>query len=125
MRLTKYAYLPDIPCVYPPGSCGYKRSSKSFLFTMYNTHGYRPQKLQLKSSSQYRYAIYTCSSYGPTFGYGHDLYIRNNANTNTGSYTNSGSSYQAHHGCSGTCSVLAGSHESWKVSDIEVFYMSS
>ena len=125
MRLTKYGYLSDIPCVLTPGSCRYKRSSKSFLFTLYNIHGYRPQKLQLRSSSKYQYAIYTCSSQGPTFGDGNDLYIRNNANTNTGSYTKSMYSYQAHHGCSGSCSVLAGTHRSWKVSDIEVFYMSS
>ena len=116
-----------IPCVHPPGSCGYKRSSRSFLFTLYNTHGYRPQKLQLRSSSQYQYAIYTCSSHGPTFGSSADLYIVNNANTNTGSATYSGNRYQAPHGCSnggGSCSVLAGSYSKWKVSDIEVFYMS-
>ena len=110
--------------VYTPGPGGYKSSIKSFLFTLRNTHGYRPQKLDLRSGKN-SFAIYRLSSYGPTFGGGHDLYIISNANTNTGSKTQSGSTYQAPHGCRDggyQCSVLAGSYDKWRVSDIEVFY---
>ena len=97
------------------------------MFTLYNTHGYRPEKLGLRSnSSYYGKAIYTCSDYGPTFGGGHhDLYIRDNANNNIWSATYSGNTYQAPYGCpegGSYCSVLAGSYNSWNVSDIEVFH---
>jgi len=50
-------------------SASYRQSSGAFLFRL------RPsmERYSLKSSSQ---AIYTHPNYGPTFGSGHDLYIR-------------------------------------------------
>ena len=39
------------------------------------------------------HAIYRYSGYGPTFGGGHDIYIANNANSNTKSHTYFGDSY--------------------------------
>ena len=45
---------------------------------------------------QYRYhnnAVYHNSSYGPTFGNGHDLYISNSCKSNNNSYCNSNYSY--------------------------------
>ena len=57
-------------------------------------HGYKPVKL-----AQYRYqgyAIYRCSSYGPTFG-GYqgqrDIQLRNNAGNIQNSFTTYGSTY--------------------------------
>jgi hypothetical protein len=38
-------------------------------------------------------ALYGKPNYGPTFGGGHDIHICNQSNTNTGSYTNFGDSY--------------------------------
>ena len=113
----------SILLTYSAGAGNYYSSYKSFLFTLYNTYGYRPQKLTL-----YRwryYAIYDSSGYGPTFGGGHDLYIRDYANTYSGSYTNAGHTYYSPYGCSGYrsyCSVFAGSYRSFTLSDIEVFY---
>jgi hypothetical protein len=38
-------------------------------------------------------AIYSVSNYGPTFGGGHDIYVRDNSIIVTGSYSNFGLSY--------------------------------
>ena len=78
--------------MFSSGSCRYVYSSKSFLFSLYNINGYAPVKVNIKSS-RYSKAIYTCSSYGPSFGNGHDLYISNNAASNRNSYTNCDWSY--------------------------------
>ena len=46
--------------------------------------------------TQYRYqqyAMYTCSSYGPTFGWGHDIRIYDDAVNNQYSYTECGQTY--------------------------------
>ena len=39
------------------------------------------------------YAIYDHTSYGPTFGNGHDLYVASNSNSNSNSYSNLGAAY--------------------------------
>jgi len=59
----------------------YAKSSKSFLFSL------RPSMKQymIKSTS---YAVYHHSSYGPTFGNGHDIYLSNSATQSTSSTTN-------------------------------------
>ena len=46
-------------------SCGYRKDTKSFLFTLHNTNGYYPEKLALTNS---QYPIYDCHSYPPRFG---------------------------------------------------------
>ena len=43
--------------------------------------------------SSYLYSIYDCSSYGPTFGGSHDIYIDNDASSISNSYTNLGYTY--------------------------------
>ena len=53
-------------------SSSYKKDSKAFPFTLYNTGGHKPEKLPIKSST---YAIYDSYSYNPTFGRGHDLRV--------------------------------------------------
>jgi hypothetical protein len=40
-----------------------------------------------------RYGIYCHTSYGPTFGGGHDSHIANQSNTNLNSFSNLGHSY--------------------------------
>ena len=69
-------------------------------------------------------AIYSSKYYGPTFGSGHDLYIRSDANVNVGSYTLMGYSYSPPHGCrmKSWCDVLGGSNRGWKIKEIEVYY---
>ena len=54
-------------------SCRYKKDANSFLFTLYNAGGYKPEKLPMKSSTAY--AIYDCYYYNPVFGSGHDLRV--------------------------------------------------
>ena len=105
-----------------PGSIRSHSSNKAFLFTLYNTHGYRPQKLSLIESKS-DHATYSRNDVGPLFGFT-ELLIVDNANSNTGSKTGTSDVYQAPSGCprSGFCTILAGSYNSWLVSDIEVFY---
>jgi len=64
------------------------------------------------------HAIYRNSGHGPTFGGGYDIYIANNANSNTHSYTYLGKSnyYSVPSG------VLAGTH-SFTPDEVEVFYL--
>jgi hypothetical protein len=71
------------------------------------------------------YALYTIPTYGPTFGGGHDIYITNNANANTGSYTNLGHSYQTPSGYSSgstkATNLLAGTYK-FTPNEVETFY---
>ena len=105
------------------GFASYAHSSKSFIYSLYNTNGYAPVKLQIKSGRN-RYAIYRRSSYGPIFGDGYDIKIVNNAASNKNSYTRCGDTYHLPPGYSSpdySCTFYAGS---WKFTptDIEVFY---
>jgi len=105
-----------------PSSCSLASSSKSFIFSLYNTNGYVPVKRLIKSGYNNR-AIYRCSSYGPTFGHGYDIYISNNAESNKNSYTGCDCSYHpppGHSSCA-HCSFYAGSSP-FTPTDIEVFY---
>ncbi|XP_046852219.1 uncharacterized protein LOC124445537 [Xenia sp. Carnegie-2017] len=74
------------------GSSRYIRASDSFIFSLKNPAGLAPFKSSIYRYQQY--AMYTSSSYGPTFGGGHDLKIGNNARTSTSSYTNFGHTYK-------------------------------
>ena len=70
------------------------------------------------------YAIYRDSSYGPTFGGGHDIYISNNANSNTNSYTDFGESnyYSVPSGVQSKYTILAGTRK-FTPDEVEVFYL--
>ena len=67
--------------------------SKAFLFSLVNKPGWAPVKLSQtgKHSSDKAYSIY--SSYGPTFGGGHDINIKSDASSNSNSYSNLGKEY--------------------------------
>jgi hypothetical protein len=80
------------------------------------------EKFEVKSST---YAIYSGSNYGPTFGGGHDIYVRDNSNVYTGSYTYFGASYNLPPGYTygQSNSYLAGSYNSWLTTEIEVFQL--
>ena len=52
-----------------------------------------PLKINVNPNENYR-AICCNTSYGPTFGYGCDIHVSNNANTTMNSYSNLGSSYK-------------------------------
>ena len=83
---------------------------------------------QMKPPTTYplaTYALYTCSSYGPTFRGGHDVYIADVAKSNTNSYSNLGYNYnqRSDYNVSDSFnqSLLAGSYN-FRVYEVEVFY---
>ncbi|KXJ21383.1 hypothetical protein AC249_AIPGENE19598 [Exaiptasia diaphana] len=97
----------------------YAYSSKAFLFSLYNTRGFKPIKLPLVRHQQT--AIYRVRSFGPVFGL-LDMYISNHASSNAYSHFRV-YSYKVPPGCrySSYCSFYTGNTH-FKPSDIEVFY---
>ena len=102
------------------GSCFWSYATKAFLFSFNNIKGYNPVKLTQYRNQQY--AMYTCFSYGPTFGAGHDIFIHDNAVNYPHSYTTYGYTYSNFTGYSvGNHGFFAGSRY-FTPSDIEVFF---
>ena len=102
------------------GPCAYSSASKAFVFSLYNVKGYNPVKLSQYQNQQN--AMYRCSSYGPTFGSIHDIYISNAAKNNQLSYTKCGGTYSNPTGYSaGDCKFFTGAFH-FIPSDIEVFF---
>ena len=97
------------------------------MFSLVNKPGWGPVKLtQQGKYSYYRsHSIYSCSSCGPTFGGGHDIYIASYASSNTNSYSNLGYNYGPPSGhsyhSSFALSFLAGSYK-FQPDEVEVFY---
>ena len=108
-------------------SCSYHYDSAAFLFSLVNKPGWQPLKLDQTGQYSYqrRYSIYSCSSYGPTFGGGHDIRIASNDILNTNSFSELGHTYSPppgySPGSSSTRSFLAGSH-TFRPDETEVFY---
>ena len=65
--------------------------NKTFIFSLYNIDHCNPRQVEIKPGET-SYAIFGCSRYGPTFGYG-DIHIANNAESNKHSYTYCGNTY--------------------------------
>ena len=103
--------------------CRWEYDSKAFLFSLVNQPGWAPVKLNPSGSySLSQYSVYICSSYGPTFGGGHDIYIANNA-----AYSSSSYSYHYTYGPPsgygyGPSSFLAGSSY-FTPDEIETFFI--
>jgi hypothetical protein len=91
-------------------------SGQSFLFSLKNPRGSVEQKFSLSDPT---FAIRCISSYGPTFGGGHDIHLSDGCDTNTTSYTDFGYSYANPTGIEGK-SVLAG-ERNFTVKEVEVF----
>ena len=70
----------------------YQNANGSFLFTLTNIHNTAPTKFQIYQNSGN--AVYHNSSYGPTFGGGHDIYISSDCLNNKSSYSCIGYTYQ-------------------------------
>jgi hypothetical protein len=99
-------------------SDNYKTEPGAFLFSLINS-----QKVPYRFNCiQNDYNIRCNPNYGPTFGYGFDLYIATDANSNTNSYAKLGTSYQlpAGYDLSSASSFLAGSKQ-FQINEIEVF----
>ena len=90
----------------------------SFLFSLVNPSGATQTKLPLKGTAN-NYGIYCNSSYGPTFGGGHDLKIGNDGNTNTDSYSQLDHTYECPPHAANT-TFLVGS-KNFTVDEVEVF----
>ena len=69
----------------------HKYANGSFLFTLTNIYGIAPTKFPIFQNENY--AICNGGQYGPIFGGGHDLYIRNDYPNNKAS-SNLGHTYQ-------------------------------
>jgi len=69
---------------------GYSTDVSSFLFTLVNKEGWCPWKISKQAGKN---GAYSSSSYGPTFGTGHDIYICTNAAASNSNYSNFGASY--------------------------------
>jgi hypothetical protein len=96
----------------------YKADPNSFIFSLINKLN-KPIKIKWSQN----YGIYCHTSYGPTFGNGHDLHIANQSNTNTSSSSYLGSSYSYpdfDYESNEASSFLAGSYN-FQVSEIEVY----
>ena len=83
--------------------------------------GLAPFKSMVKEARSSN-AIYSYSSYGPTFGWGHDIYIADNANQNTYSFTKFGTSYSPPDGVTDLHTILAGAYY-FSPNEVEVFYL--
>ena len=102
------------------GTCDWSYATKAFLFSFNNVKGYNPVKLTQYRNQQH--AMYTCSRYGPTFGPGPDIFIRNDAVNNQHSYTECGGTYSNPTDyLPGNCGFFTGSYF-FIPSDIEVFF---
>ena len=98
---------------------GYGTTSKSFIFSLLDKEGLAPFKSMVANKS---FAIYRGSSYGPTFGRVYDIYIADNANQNTNSYTNFGTSYSLPNNVTDPYTILAGTRY-FSPDEVEVFHL--
>ena len=93
----------------------------AFLFSLRRAGVSFKDKFTVKPA---QYALCGNSSCGPTFGRGYDIYICNQSNTKIGSYSNFGHSYNLPNGYTygqNTKDFLAGKHNQWKTTEIEVY----
>ena len=100
----------------------YAATSKSFIFSLVDKETLAPFKSMVKQARS-SVAIYSRSTYGPTFGGGHDLYIAGNANRNTYSHAAGfGNSHSLPNGVIDSSTILAGSTK-FSPDEVEVFYL--
>jgi hypothetical protein len=99
-------------------SGGYKADTtrRSFIFTVKNPRGTTERKFPVMNAS---HAIYSHSSYGPTFGNGNTIYVADGCNGNASSYTNLWVGYQNDTGLDGK-QVFTGEYN-FTAKEIEVF----
>ncbi len=99
----------------------WKSDRHAFIFSLTNKDN-KPLKMKI-DSNEHKYAIRCNSNFGPTFGNGYEIYIANNANTTTNSYSYLGYSYnwpQYAYGTNEARTFLSGSCQ-FQLDDIEVY----
>ncbi len=95
---------------------GYKYDTSAYIFSL-RRNGVSGLSRYSVGSGYYSYAIYASAAFGPTFGGGHNLYIRDRSDVYTGSYTYHSSYYSG----IPSSTYLAGTYNTWLTNDIEVF----
>jgi hypothetical protein len=97
----------------------------AFIFSLRRSGNSNKERFNV---TQPTYAFYSHSSYGPTFGGGHDIYVSDSSNTNENSNSNLGRSYQLPknitYESTEARNYLAGSYR-WKTTEIEVFQVTT
>jgi len=97
----------------------------AFIFSL-RRNGISTNEKYKVAKPQYAYYGYS-SSYLFQFGYGGDIFVEANSNTETGSWTNFGYSYQLPegytYGSESAQSYLSGKDRSWLTTEIEVFQL--
>ncbi len=96
----------------------YIADSKSFLFSLRRNGTSCCHKFKVNDTN---YAIYGSPNYGPTFGSGYDIFIKDKSNINIGSYSNLGRSYHYPPEKGDSKAFLAGSYDGWLTTEIEVY----
>jgi len=96
-------------------------SNSSFIFILRNHTNIKPCKMRQRQGN---YAIYCNSTYGPTLGNAHDIYISDNCSTIGTSYCNPGFGFHAPspyvYRKADTKALMAGTRN-FKVKEIEVY----
>ena len=105
---------------YSESSGGYGSTSNAFIFSLRNKERLGPFKSMVMNPSS---AIHKGSCCGPTFGEGHDIFIADNANSNTDSVSSFGKSYSVPSGVQVGSAILAGT-DKFTPDEVEVFYLS-
>ena len=100
---------------------GFGTSSQAFIFSFHNKEDLAPFKSIVSFQSR---AIYSNLYFGPTFGGGWDIYIADNASSNSNSYSDFGlgQSYPVPADVQNQFTILAGSRK-FSPDEIEVFYL--
>ena len=92
-----------------------------FLFSLRRGGVSYKEKFTVKNSVQ---ALFGYASFGPTFGGGHDIHICDQSNTNIGSNSNFGHSFNLSNGYTyrwNAREFLAGNYDKWITTEIEVY----
>jgi hypothetical protein len=98
---------------------GYVVDPKAFIFSLVNKEN-KPFKVMCTIGAS---AIYCKSTYGPTFGGGHNIHVSSDSNSNHTSYSNFGHTYKHadyQNGSTKANSILAGSFN-FQTLEVEVF----
>ena len=98
-------------------SGGYGFTRKAFIFSISNKEELHPFVSEVTRTYG---AIDRSSGHGPMFGY--DIYIANNANSNSDSYARLGGHYPAPAAVQNPNTILAGT-ERFSPDEVEVFYL--
>ncbi|CAH3166191.1 unnamed protein product [Porites lobata] len=126
-NVANLAYKSSVSFLLASGSGRYQYDSKAFLFSLVNKPGWAPVKLSQsgQSSSSRAHSIFFRSTYGPTFGGGHDINIKNYASSNSNSYSELGYTYSPpsgySYGSTFARTFLAGTY-SFTPDEVETFY---